>query len=88
MKKQLIPIKVEVFGETIKVFRIDNSVNGAPRYVVHFLDLGLNAYVSNNKTAQAGLKKYTGKLFGGGYVFESYYLKETLEHILRTLHSK
>jgi len=65
--------------------RIKNDVNGNPRYVVHFLefipegkdcqDFGgiTNAYKLACKAAnKIGGRKYTGKDFGGGIVFQSY----------------
>ncbi|MEM4385980.1 MAG: hypothetical protein QXD03_05480 [Candidatus Anstonellales archaeon] len=83
----LLPYKVYIMGNEIKVFRTTNSVSGVPRYIVHFLSLGLKEYVSNEKTRQAGLRIYRGKDFGGGYIFQSYNLEESLRYILQVLHS-
>lgn len=69
--------------------RINNDVNGNPRYVVSFLDLltvsdtnGLNIDQKFNlalqKARKVGGKMYRGKDFGGGIVFTSYNLLETI----------
>ena len=78
--------------------RINNDVNGNPRYVVHFLEL-LSEGVKNNtvamlslsgkydlavsKARQIGGKKFHNKQFGGGIVFKSYNTTELEKDILR-----
>lgn len=69
----------------IDVYRVDNDVNGNPRYVVHFLALGLDSAKPTNKTREAGLSKYRGKDFGGGFVFQSYNVDQDLDYILESL---
>jgi hypothetical protein len=62
--------------------RINNDVNGNPRYVTHFLNIPLDADVSVSeryalackKANKIGGKKYHTKAFGGGIVFQSYNL--------------
>lgn len=67
--------------------RVNNDVNGNPRYVVHYL-----AFLPEGKTSQdfggieeayklackaankIGGRKYRGKEYGGGIVFQSYSL--------------
>lgn len=67
--------------------RTRSDSNGNPRYVVHFLSLGLTEYP--NKTpktiSQLGLTKYRGKDFGGGYVFQSYSVENDLDWYYITL---
>ena len=69
--------------------RINNDVNGNPRYVVHFLSLlndgesqGLGVLESFDlalkKARKVGGKVYKGKDFGGGIVFQSYNITETI----------
>lgn len=69
--------------------RINNDINGNPRYVVHFLDLltvadiqGLDLDQKFNlalqKARKVGGTKYRGKDFGGGIVFTSYNILETI----------
>ena len=57
-------------GEEIAVYKVNNDVNGNPRFVVHYLSLGLDKYISISK--ETGLQKYKAKWFGGGYVFSTY----------------
>ena len=73
--------------QEISVMRINNCVNGNPRYVVHFLALGLKEYKSNDLTRQSGLKLYRGKKFGGGFVFSSYNVKDSLQFAYDTINN-
>ena len=72
---------------SISAFRIHNNVNGNPRYVVHFLDLGMESYQTSNLTRKAGIIPYRGKWFGGGFVFSSYSLERDLKRIVEILNS-
>ena len=74
---------VEINGKDIEVTRIDNCVNGNPRYVIHFLDIADNYIDAINIAKQIGGKKYTAKWFGGGIVFSSYNVKEDLKRIIK-----
>jgi hypothetical protein len=69
--------------------KINNDLNGNPRYVVHFYDLlndgerqGLDVLQSFDlavkKARKVGGKVYRGKDFGGGIVFQSYNIQETI----------
>lgn len=73
------PKAVEVEGEEITLYRIDNDINGNPRYVTHFLDLGVEL---KDYGKVPGLEKYRAKWFGGGYVLQSYNVKEDLPYYL------
>ncbi len=72
--------------------RINNDVNGNPRFVVHFYDLlndgegeGLTILEKFDlvvkKARKIGGKIYRGKDFGGGIVFQSYNILETLAKV-------
>ena len=80
--------------------RINNDVNGNPRYVVHFFSLLTDKEqqeirakakpfqaVSDmynfaaSKANKIGGKKYRGKDFGGGIVFQSYNIQDTERNI-------
>jgi hypothetical protein len=69
--------------------RINNDLNGNPRFVVHFLtllnegeDQGLEVLQSFDlalkKARKVGGTKYRGRDFGGGIVFQSYNIQETI----------
>jgi hypothetical protein len=69
--------------------RINNDVNGNPRYVVHFYDLlrdgegeGLDVFekykIAVKKSRKIGGKIYKGKDFGGCIVFQSYDIQATV----------
>ena len=71
-----------VQGKEIEVFRIPNDLNGNPRYVVHFMDLGIKLTDYDNINKLYGFKKYRAQWFGGGVVFQSYNIADTLEYAL------
>ncbi len=70
----------------VSIYQIDNDSDGNPRHVIHWLSLGLSSYGSTKNTKSAGLRVYTGKWFGGGFVFSSYGEKDSLKRIYETLH--
>ena len=74
-----------VDGVDYTVYSTTNDYYGNPRYIIHFLSLGLKNYMSTKLTRKAGLEKYTGKSFGGGFVFQSYNVESSLRYILKTL---
>ena len=78
-------MNVLVNGEQIEVTRVNNDVNGNPRYVVHFLSLGLKDYASTKETREAGFKIYRGKEYGGGFVFSSYNVQSDLPKMVARL---
>jgi hypothetical protein len=72
--------------------RINNDVNGNPRYVIHFFDV-LNSeerlsipfsklyQYAIKKAKKIGGKKYDNKSYGGGIVFQSYNIENTFKKI-------
>lgn len=65
--------------------RVNNDVNGNPKYVIHFLDIlseeqrdNLNVSDGYNlavkKANKIGGRKYNNKKYGGGIVFQSHNL--------------
>lgn len=71
-----------VKNERLTVFRIPNDVNGNPRYVIHFSDLGIKLADYDNINKLYGFKKYRAGWFGGGVVFQSYNIQDTLNFAL------
>ena len=70
------------FGKEIEVFRVKkNDINGNPRYIIHFLELDSNYKKALAKSRIFGGKKYMGKDFGGGIVFQSYNVMLTIDLI-------
>jgi hypothetical protein len=74
--------------------RINNDINGNPRYVVSFLDLltvsdiqGLDIDQKFNlalqKARKVGGKIYRGKDFGGGIVIQSFNILETIRKVIK-----
>jgi hypothetical protein len=80
--------------------RVNNDVNGNPRYVIHFLDCAPDAWTGENARNNhyalteryawtcklmntVGGRKFHNKQFGGGIVFQSYSLPETIAAIER-----
>ena len=61
--------------------RINNDVNGNPRYVFHFLQLA-NTYEQALKLAKKlGGRKFHNKQYGGGIVIQSYSLEAEIKDI-------
>lgn len=80
--------EVKLNGEMVEVFRINNDVNGNPRYLIHYLSLDLKEYESTKQTRAAGFSKYRGKNFGGGFVFTSYSVESELNQMYKILHEE
>lgn len=63
-------------------FRVNNDVNGNPRYVIHFLAFA-NEYDAAHKIAnRLGFRIYRGRDFGGGFVCQSYNIESDAERII------
>ena len=83
--------------EKVSVTRINNDVNGNPRYVVHFLNLNTREELDASPWIPVGVKyglalaraktiggrKFHNKQFGGGIVFQSYSLQKLSADISR-----
>ena len=83
MKKNYVYKEITTIqNKEIEVFRIPNDVNGNPRYVVHFLDLNIKLSDYDNINKLYGFNKYRAKWFGGGVVFQSYNIQDTLNFSL------
>ena len=82
--------------EKINWTRVNNDINGNPRYVCHFYDLLSDSEASNavadlsingkyllalHKAKKLGGKKYHNKQYGGGIVFQSYNIQDTENRI-------
>lgn len=74
---------------SINFHRMNNDVNGNPRYVCHYLDFKPNNYEGSFSYDEAlkdakslGGKKFHNKKFGGGVIFQSYNLEGLIEKIL------
>jgi hypothetical protein len=67
--------------ETINLTRIDNDINGNPRYVCHFLNIADNYERAVKMANKIGGRKYHTKKYGGGIVFQSYNTDDLKKHI-------
>lgn len=85
MKNYSIKKEIKTVNGTVQAFKVDNDVNGNPRWVIHYLDL-FNSY-DNSERFKYGLKKYTAKWFGGGYVISSYNIEEEINDIVKGINS-
>lgn len=80
---------------SIEFTRINNDVNGNPRYVCHFLSLLKEEEKANNwdvdisekynraikRAKEIGGRKFHNKQYGGGIVFQSYNIADTEKQI-------
>jgi len=79
--------------KTIEFTRVNNAVNGKPRYVTHFFSLlkdeeqTLSNYgLACKRANKLGGKKYRGSDYGGGIVFQSYNISRTEQRINEMLY--
>lgn len=61
--------------------RVNNDVNGNPRYVFHFLKLADNYEEALKLAKKIGGRKFHNKQYGGGIVVQSYNLQDEIELI-------
>lgn len=73
----------------IEFTRVNNDVNGNPRYVCHFLNLlkdGKMGYeIAISRANKIGGRKFHNKQYGGGIVFQSYNIADTERRIVELL---
>lgn len=68
-----------------RVKRLNNDINGNPRYYVDLITLGLSSPQSTKDTRRVGLTKYRGKEYGAGFWFSSYSCESDLDWIIKEL---
>jgi hypothetical protein len=61
--------------------RINNDINGNPRYVVHFLQLADTYERALYLGRKLGGRKFHNKQFGGGIAFQSYNTDQLAQRI-------
>ena len=66
---------ITVDGVAIPYHKVDADANGNPRYVVHFLSVGVEPA---DYGRIPGLTKYRAKWFGGGIIIQSYKLDDDI----------
>lgn len=78
----------------VEVFRVENDINGNPRYVVHYLSLLTDKERDNltfeecwrlalSKARKEGGKVYRASWFGGGIVLQSYNIEQTIKDMFK-----
>lgn len=70
---------VRVSGREILAVRVNNDINGNPRWTVHFSELGLERSEFNNIYL---FEKYRANWFAGAYIFQSHSIEHTLKNAL------
>jgi hypothetical protein len=61
--------------------RINNDINGNPRYVVHYLQMAETYERALYLSRQLGGRKFHNKQYGGGIAFQSYNTDKLAERI-------
>lgn len=61
--------------------RINNDINGNPRYVVHYLQMADTYERALYLSRKLGGRKFHNKQFGGGIAFQSYNTDQLAERI-------
>jgi hypothetical protein len=70
---------VNINGEKVRIHKINADINGNPRYVTHFLDIGVKP---KDYGSVPGLTKYRAKWFEGGYVFQSHNVQDDMGYMI------
>ena len=79
-----IEIKVTLSnGKNVTVHQVNNDSFGNPRYVIHYLEIADTYSEALAIIRKIGGKMYTSKWYGGGLVFSTYTLENTLEELLK-----
>lgn len=65
----------------IQFTRVDNDINGNPRYVCHYLNIASDYNAAVKLANKIGGKRYHTKRYGGGIVFQSYNIADTAKRI-------
>ena len=73
------PIIVTVNGEDYTVHGIQNDINGNRRFVIHYLAFDIDNY---DDVSKYGFRKYRGKAFGGGIVFQAVNLQDKIQYMV------
>jgi len=68
--------------------RVNNDVNGNPRYVCHYLNIDSDYQTAIKKANTIGGKKFHNKQYGGGIVFSSYNLDNLTREIFELKNAK
>lgn len=79
MKTQLVTL---VNGTEVTVHKVKNDTSGNPRYVMHFLAIADSYDKAISLVKKIGGSRYRAKSFGGGVVFQSYNITQTLEQLI------
>lgn len=66
----------------IPFWRVNNDINGNPRYVVSFLNFASDYETAKKRANSIGFRVYRGRDFGGGFVGQSYSLPDTARAII------
>ena len=79
-----IEIKVTLSNsKNVTVHQVNNDSFGNPRYVIHYLEIADTYSEALAIIRKIGGKMYTAKWYGGGLVFSTYTLENTLEELLK-----
>ena len=73
---------MSIIENGIEFHRVNNDINGNPRYVFHFLNLAGSYGEAVRIGKTVGAKKYRAKWYGGGLVIQSYNLEGTARDLL------
>lgn len=77
------------YDQESKFIRLENDLNGNPRYYVGSIELAVLVGATTGEVAavakKVGFKKYRGKRYGGGYVIPSYNLGSDVDYLKETI---
>ena len=74
-------------AKNIEFTRVNNDINGNPRYVCHFLNFADDYNTAVKLANKIGGRKYHTKQYGGGIIFQSYNIAETERRIIELINT-
>ena len=69
-------------GKSLAIHQVDNNAYGNLRYVIHYREVADTYSEALALSRKIGGKMYTTKWYGGGIVFSTYTLEQTLNELM------
>lgn len=92
--------QVKTFVSPSDFKRVNNDVNGNPKYVCHYTHfitlkdtqepnykMGNDYTIALKRANKLGGRKFHNKQYGGGIVFQSYNIEDTCKHINKMMNN-
>jgi len=81
-----LDLSTDTTPQKVDFKRVNNDINGNPRYVCHFLNFAQDYDKALSIAREMGGRKFHNKQYGGGIVFQSYNIEGLEKDILELKH--